>query len=240
MFEIMFASGTGFASFQTLRLSAAFLTFSAQRGREGGNKPMKMKKLANLVAGVAVLAFASTAHAVVIIETDTINFGPEPMGPAVDTFNYALNGPGAHDITDQGFDPGTDTVLSATLTLFIEDEAGDPPPEVVVVITDTGESTGLAEWDPPTGTTPFILTDLSTLQLTGMLNVQVNQNFGQGPWDLLRSELAVEFDDVRQQVPEPGTVGLLSLGILLLGRFAYQGKNRGRAGINPAPGTATT
>ncbi|MEN6475129.1 MAG: PEP-CTERM sorting domain-containing protein [Syntrophaceae bacterium] len=74
-----------------------------------------MKKiLSYILATVAVCLIGSTAWAIPATWTDSIDFNPD----------IYIGGPFAytHDLTDNGFDPGEDTILSYALSLELKDD----------------------------------------------------------------------------------------------------------------------
>ncbi len=116
-----------------------------------------------------------------------------------------------HDITDQGFVPGS--AISGSLQISIYDDARDRfdfLPEVVLVIVDSFDfdSGGLTfgNFDNSLG-----IQALGSLNADGLLQVKVQSLIGD--FRVGDSTLSVEVSEV----PVPGTLGLLGAGLAALG-----------------------
>ena len=116
-----------------------------------------------------------------------------------------------HDITDQGFVPGS--AISGSLQISIYDDARDRLdflPELVLVIVDSFDfdSGGLTfgNFDNSLG-----IQALGSLNADGLLQVKVQSLIGD--FRVGNSTLSVEVSEV----PVPGTLGLLGAGLAALG-----------------------
>ena len=170
-----------------------------------------MIKFPRLMGSVLLLAAAGSANAALI--TDTLDFSPNQLITGT-PFDYA------HDITDDGFVPGTDTALTADLTLTVANDFGVV--NVTLLLAD-GVLQGGGFFDVVIGDNTVGI-GVGALNDDGVANMQLAVVAG-GPFFLDVSSLAVEV----AQAPEPATVGLLSMGLLMLGRFASARRRSGKS-----------
>ena len=171
---------------------------------------------------VAFLALGSSAQAATLTSfTDQFNpadFTMDHQGAdcglsftaLCDIYGYR------HDLTDNGFTPGTDDLLSAVLTITFTDDT-DPggQAEKVRIYLDTTEVSPSGAAD---GDTNFVyafpdLVVFTTLASDGKLDVLLDTQAGD--FTFRRSDLAVwwEENEVLSAIPEPATLSLLGLGL---------------------------
>jgi hypothetical protein len=139
-----------------------------------------------------------------------------------------------HDITDWGsgnFRPGIDSINTATLTIWLYDDAffGDLPllgdgQETVGFKLDGG---GWTSSQPVDGNViPFFWDDfdfiVTSLVSDGMLNVKIRSN--RGDFQFGASHLEAWGNKGGRSVPEPATLSLFGLGLLGLGFAARRRK----------------
>ncbi len=200
-----------------------------------------MNKTKTRLLALAALAAASVtaAHATPAIWTDWVDPADKKIS-AGQTFQYT------HIITDAGsgsFIPGVDTISSASLTLWLYDDAffGDIPligdaPEAVSFSFDGSawsgaQAVGGNSWFEQT----FSFFSLANLLSDGVINVGLRGNAGDFMFD--KSFLTVKGDKGvggtggiggATSVPEPGTLLMFGLGMLGVG-FAGRRKQRNAA-----------
>lgn len=194
-----------------------------------------MNTLKTRLIALAALAVASVtaAHATPAIWTDLVD--PADMKiTAGSVFEYQ------HIITDAGsgsFIPGVDTISSASLTLWLYDDAffGDLPllgdaPEAVSFSFDGSawsgaQAVGGNSWFEDT----FSFFSLANLLSDGVIKVGLTGTAGDFMFD--KSFLTVKGDKSvggATSVPEPGTLLMFGLGMLGVG-FAGRRKRQNRA-----------
>ena len=188
-----------------------------------------MKKLAGLLAGLAMMA-AGSAWAVPSTWTDTIDFNPDILIPPA--YSYT------HNIADNGFQSflmgGNDTISSYDLTVSIFD---DNQPTIIdtffgrIVLPDGGEAAtiwttgGVYSYNFALASNTYSGNFVGTADLwaDGHLNVTVSQApFTFGDFYLGSSTLTAYGDTGcgdPAPVPEPGTFVLLGAGLFGLAIF---------------------
>lgn len=139
-----------------------------------------------------------------------------------------------HDITDWGsgnFRPGIDSISSASLTIWLYDDAffGDLP-----LLGDAGETVGFkfdgGSWSSSEqvdgNPIPFLWDDfdfiVTSLVSDGLLNVKIRAN--RGDFQFGASHLEAWGNKAGRSVPEPATLSLFGLGLLGLGFAARRRK----------------
>lgn len=163
---------------------------------------MNFQWLKKIIAAAAVMV-AANAQAGLITDVVAVN----------KTIDFAESKSWTHNILDQGFELGS--ALSATLSIEFRDDKKDPwywPFETAVIqlgsfdLQDGGLSlTPTVTWTGDVG-----ISSLIKLNSNGALFVKVTSI--SGDFIIGNSVLSVITKDV--EVPEPGTVMLLSLGLL--------------------------
>lgn len=182
---------------------------------------MSKNKLAALAA--LMLGYAGTSLAVPFTWTDEAG-NPGTRIAVGDSYQYQ------HNITDgvDGFRAGIDSIGSASLSIWLLDDSffGDIPllgdaEETVGFRFDNGAWTSSRSVDSAFWSLDQFDFTVSSLLSDGLLNVIIWANSG----DFLFGGSVLSVSGERTSVPEPGTLGLLGLGLLATG-FA---KRRRRA-----------
>jgi len=155
--------------------------------------------LAALLLSTPLLANATTW-------TDVIDFNPDPHITPYTSFSYT------HDITDNGFNPNTDTATKYDLTLYLTNSGRDWFD--VVFIDQPGLSLSdlsvFSNWTYESATTHQTYQGLLSLNNDGKLDVTVESV---GSFYLDASELAVTGKS-GANVPEPTSLALLAAGMI--------------------------
>jgi hypothetical protein len=160
-----------------------------------------IKLLRSLLATGLITGLASTAQALPI--TDVVQ-PPSPVSLSSGVaFLYT------HDLLAHGFDPLSDTLTGATLTLDLTGPGGQP-----LAISLDGDQV----FDSSLNTLGPITVTLSYLQADGLLNVTLTKGGGAGSsFSFVRSTLFADgvAGDPGNDIPEPVTLALLGIGLLV-------------------------
>lgn len=170
-----------------------------------------MRLLKTLVASAALIGAAGTANAVPATWVDHIDFNPNVYVGFWDSYSYT------HNVVDEGFTPFTDDIYSYDLSLNLFDD-GDRGDELVKidVLGLTGDTYALDLSGTEFG--GWSLLGHIQLLLTGTYSVSIESYWGD--FYLGDSTLTVwgeELGGDSVSVPEPATLGLLSLALLGFG-----------------------
>ncbi|WDN89653.1 hypothetical protein BuS5_02621 [Desulfosarcina sp. BuS5] len=173
-----------------------------------------MKKfLMFLCAMMLVFGMVGTASA--ISYTDTYDAGHLYMRGSLWGYNDSVSW--TFDITDDGFNPVTQDVTSASVELNLQDDSGWDFWEWAAL--DVG--TNSFSWEVDTGDVSFTITSLMTLSNTGTVDATLTATFG----DFYFNSATLTAEGTEPgvaPVPEPSTILLMGVG--LLGLVGYSRK----------------
>ncbi len=128
-----------------------------------------------------------------------------------------------HDLTAEGFDPLTDTLTDATLSLYLRDD-NDPSAEKVDIALDDLWSFNNEKIASGTGSTLLMFSVNALVSPDGMLKVSLTRQ--NGTFYFEQSILNAEADrqgalteptEALTAVPEPTSLSLLALGVAVAG-----------------------
>ena len=183
-----------------------------------------MKTMKTIAVGLVGLGMSAAASAAPV-ETWTDVFDPvdvyfSPAGKGgVQTYTYV------HDITDDGFVVGADTVGSFVLTIELYDDAiingSDGAERVMIDLPGTAADINNIEIDYFDVVTGFSVEGIAQLNSSGLLEVILNQKTN----DFYFGSSTL----VATAVPEPATALLLGAGAGLLGFAARKKRAQAQA-----------
>jgi len=188
-----------------------FLTFQERRE--------EMKKfLMFLYAMMLVFGMVGTTSAIPYTDTyDADNYYMDPRGG-----NSSVSW--TFDITDDGFNPVTQDVTSASVALNFQDDSWRDWYEIANL--DVGSNSFF--WEVDTGDVSFAITSLMTLSDTGTVNATLTARLGDFYFNGATLTAEGTGPAASSPVPEPTTILLMGTGLLGL---VYSRKRSGKKSV---------
>ncbi len=169
-----------------------------------------MKRLFALA--LLVMGFATSAHANYIPATwtDSANVGSGIYIGSGQSYTYV------HDLNDEGFRPLTDVISDFYLSINLADDSSSWLDGLELAFVDLPGTLGDSlVWDFGAGGEEYggwSIVGLLQLNLLGTLTVTINSVFGD--FNLVNSTLTAHGLSNVANVPEPGALGLLGIGLV--------------------------
>jgi hypothetical protein len=190
-----------------------------------------MRHLRHAVLAIGVLAISlwSATPATAISITDVVDpadtliaYGstPSPCPAGFVCTTSALSF--VHDISDDGYVPGVDTITSATIAIHLTDTGGSESYTFTLGASQTFSSVNVPGGSGSTDTIILSLPALTDLAADGKINVTIQStigNPGPGEFSFADSVLTAEVTDGRTpplQVPGPASIALVAAGLAAL------------------------
>jgi hypothetical protein len=165
-----------------------------------------MKKMLATIAAVAVMGMASIASATTWTDTVVLNV----MVPPAVTYN--------HDLTDDGFDVGTDLILNYVLNIALHDDGGRWDFAEIAFVNQPGLlGDGFYNFAYTNQNFGWSLYGLFDLNTAGNFDVTISSWLGDFMAD--SSTLTAYGCEGSAPVPEPSTMLMLGAGLLGLGLY---------------------
>ncbi|MGI9331963.1 MAG: PEP-CTERM sorting domain-containing protein [Gammaproteobacteria bacterium] len=185
-------------------------------------KAKSVGPFSRIAVAAVFLASGAAAQAVPVTWVDTWNPpGREKLNKRNKTYTFT------HDIKDQGYRPGIDRVFSAKLWIDLADNTGRKRDKESGRILLADLSAGKFKGQVRDYRRKVIGQALYSLTDTGMLEVTVKRNSGNFYFKKARLRVKGKLGAV-VPVGEPGTVGLLGIGLLGLMSTAAVRRRRER------------
>jgi hypothetical protein len=162
----------------------------------------------------ATLLALASATALAIPITDIVDPTPDPLITVGSPYSFV------HDITDNGYNPLTQTITSALLTvsLYDKDTKGNETFQFLIGSGGTSQTYSDSNVDNGAAGADYaisLVAALADLQADGKLNVQLSAQTGD--FVFTQSKLEAQVSTRSAAVPEPGILALLGIGVLGVG-----------------------